>query len=158
MYNKNIYSLSEMAVTIEFSKEIDIITNEKVISAFELINKKGFPGYREAVPAYSSLTIYYNPVEIKRLRPYLDRSVAAVVIERLTEILSDLPTRDVTLQNIVSIPVCYEEEYAPDIAGVAAYCGLNIQQVISLHTNCIYRVFFTGFVPGFPYMGFEFYE
>lgn len=41
-----------------------------------------------------------------------------------------------------------------DVAAVARTMGLSEEQVIALHTNCLYRVEATGFTPGFAYLGY----
>lgn len=56
-------------------------------------------------------------------------------------------------QRQVEIPVHYGGEYGPDLAAVAAHCGLSEQQVIHRHSAAQYTVFFLGFQPGFAYLG-----
>ena len=51
------------------------------------------------------------------------------------------------------MPVCYESQYAPDLAEVAERSGLDIDGVIALHSGTRYHIYMIGFVPGFPYMG-----
>jgi inhibitor of KinA len=54
---------------------------------------------------------------------------------------------------ILSIPVCYEGEYAPDLDWVASQKGLTGEEVVSIHSIGVYRVYMVGFLPGFSYMG-----
>jgi KipI family sensor histidine kinase inhibitor len=49
-----------------------------------------------------------------------------------------------------SIPVVYD---GPDIDRVARHNGLAPVQVVTLHAQRIYKVYFLGFAPGFPYLG-----
>lgn len=51
------------------------------------------------------------------------------------------------------IPVCYEQEFAPDLGWVAGQRGLGKEEVIRLHCTPTYRVYMIGFLPGFSYMG-----
>jgi KipI family sensor histidine kinase inhibitor len=51
------------------------------------------------------------------------------------------------------VPVCYDGEYAPDLAEVAAACGVTMEQAIEIHCSRSYVVYVVGFSPGFPYMG-----
>jgi len=53
----------------------------------------------------------------------------------------------------LTIPVCYSEEYGPDIGEVAKLHDLSIPDVIELHSSVLYMVYFLGFVPGFAYLG-----
>ncbi len=53
----------------------------------------------------------------------------------------------------IDIPVCYGDEFGPDLADVAALHSLTIEQTIKIHTSQIYRTYFLGFAPGFAYLG-----
>ena len=48
------------------------------------------------------------------------------------------------------IPCIYE---GPDLAVVAKSCGISETEVIQIHSEKIYHVYFLGFLPGFAYMG-----
>ena len=51
------------------------------------------------------------------------------------------------------MPVCYEGEFAPDLAEVARLTGLTPDEVVALHSGTRFHVYMLGFLPGFPYMG-----
>jgi KipI family sensor histidine kinase inhibitor len=51
-----------------------------------------------------------------------------------------------------TIPVCYDDEFALDLADVASACGLSKEAVIELHIGAEYTVAMLGYAPGFPYM------
>ena len=53
----------------------------------------------------------------------------------------------------VEIPVCYGNEYGPDLADLAATHGISPERVVELHCGAQYIVYFVGFVPGFAYLG-----
>jgi inhibitor of KinA len=53
----------------------------------------------------------------------------------------------------VEIPVCYEGEFASDLADVAARSGLTTQRVVELHSGADYLAHAVGFAPGFAYLG-----
>jgi inhibitor of KinA len=50
------------------------------------------------------------------------------------------------------VPVCYDADLAPDLAGVAAFGGCSTDEVVALHTGRVYRVYMVGFIPGFAYL------
>lgn len=54
--------------------------------------------------------------------------------------------------DVVEIMVRYGGEEGPDLAAVAAHCGLGEDDVIGLHSGATYTVGFIGFSPGFPYL------
>lgn len=54
---------------------------------------------------------------------------------------------------VYTIPVCYDANFGLDIEALAAEKQMSAQKLISLHTKPTYRVYFTGFLPGFLYLG-----
>jgi KipI family sensor histidine kinase inhibitor len=54
--------------------------------------------------------------------------------------------------NNQEIPVCYEPNYAPDLADVALICNIQPEDVPRLHAQAPHRVRFLGFMPGFAYI------
>ena len=44
-------------------------------------------------------------------------------------------------------------EYGPDLEEVAHYHGLQVEDVIRIHSEITYFVYMLGFTPGFPYLG-----
>ena len=55
--------------------------------------------------------------------------------------------------NTWEIPVCYNEEFGIDLIEFSREKRLSIPEVIELHSEQIYTVFFIGFLPGFLYLG-----
>ena len=53
----------------------------------------------------------------------------------------------------VELPVCYEPEFALDLAEVAKKAELEPEQVARRHAAGEYRVLMMGFAPGHAYMG-----
>lgn len=51
------------------------------------------------------------------------------------------------------IPVCYDAFFGIDLNKMSKEKNLSKEEVIQLHTNTIYTVFFIGFLPGFLYLG-----
>src|ERR1044071_1078461 len=77
-----IFSLGDSCVTLDFGNLIDESVNKKVISLFHFLNEHPLPGMSEAVPAYSSITIYYDLFQIRK-RAAPGKTVAEWVIEEL---------------------------------------------------------------------------
>lgn len=96
----------------------------------------------EVIPAYQSLTLYYPDVESQQLKETTERALSSLV----------LPERH-TSTRTVEIPVCYAEQYAPDLPQVVEYTGLSRAEVIKRHTASTYQVHMLGFLPGFLYLG-----
>jgi inhibitor of KinA len=53
----------------------------------------------------------------------------------------------------VWIPVCYGGEYGPDLEDVARHNKLSPDEVVRIHSEPAYFIHFTGFLPGFPFLG-----
>ncbi|RCH56282.1 allophanate hydrolase subunit 1 [Mucilaginibacter hurinus] len=138
---------------MQFGNDINTGTLQRVKRYHALIEANPFPGFYAAVPAYATLSIFYNPVEVMQ-SPELS---GADCINRLTAYLKSLDDVNVaepsTCGTTVNIPVCYGGKFGPDLSEVAAVNGLSEQQVIQLHNEAVYTVYMIGFVPGFAYLG-----
>lgn len=139
--------LGEAALVMEFGTTIELETNQLILLWKETIERALLPGVIEVVPAYTTLTIFFAPESISTtVNPY----------HQLKEWISQLHPHSATLQDqqeIKEIPVCYEAPYALDLDFVAEANGLSAEEVIRLHTNQDYPVYFLGFSPGFPFLG-----
>ncbi len=138
-----IYNIHDQAITIEFSQEISEGTNLLVIAMQHAIESNPIKGFVEAVPAYGSLTVYFNEhVSAATVRTWLsDLSVQVSNTSLATE------------GKQISIPVCYDPSLGVDLPWVAEHLNLSMEAIIALHTSIEYRVYMIGFIPGFPYMG-----
>lgn len=147
-----IFPISETAVTIDFGNKISVELNEKVIQLAEIIKNNNFDGFIELVPAYSSLTIFYNLLTVKKNYSQFETTFAFVESFLKTS-LKSLQTNDFDNQTPIKIPVDYSDEFALDLDFVAQNANLTKDAVIKIHTSQVYRVFMVGFLPAFAYMG-----
>ena len=147
-----IFPLGDFVLTIDFGNVIDENINKKVISLFKAIQRDPLPGMIEAVPAYSSLSIIYDPVFIRK--NFSKNNTAFDWVKEQTEkfLQTHIESNEKT-PRLIKIPVCYEQEFGTDIANIAKAKQLNKEEIIQLHTMKQYRVYMLGFLPGFPYMG-----
>lgn len=133
----------DCAVLVEFSDSISEEANRKIRALYDNIQKEKIKGIVDLVPAFCSLLVSYDP----KLISY--RSLCT----QLERCLSMASSVESTQKKVVAIPVCYEEEYGPDLKFVAEHAGLSIQEVIEIHTSREYLIYMLGFQPGFPYLG-----
>ncbi|MEO8403011.1 MAG: 5-oxoprolinase subunit PxpB [Chitinophagaceae bacterium] len=147
-----IFPLGDAAITIDFGSIIDEQINKKILAGFHQLQKDPLPAMIEAVPAYSSLTVYYDLAVLKKIIPG-EKILYDWMKEQLEK--RDPASWDENNQpaRIVKVPVCYENEFAPDIAQLASYNNIGVEEVIALHVSASYRVYMLGFLPGFAYMG-----
>ena len=54
---------------------------------------------------------------------------------------------------IWKIPVCYDAKFGLDLEELALVKQCSKEEIISLHTEAIYTIYFIGFLPGFYYLG-----
>ncbi|MEM7682567.1 MAG: 5-oxoprolinase/urea amidolyase family protein [Planctomycetota bacterium] len=55
-------------------------------------------------------------------------------------------------QQPLTIPVCYDRAFGPDVEASAEALGLSADRLIEAHAGASYRVDFLGFSPGFGYL------
>ena len=147
-----ISSLGENALIIDFGNTIDESINKLVHSLFYQLQHDPIPGMIEAVPAYSSLTIYYDILFIRNI---LNKQTTAFewVSESLKKFIPKENIETGDPQILVKVPVCYEIEYAPDLGFIASQNKISDNEAVYLHTSTTYHIYMLGFLPGFAYMG-----
>ena len=96
------------------------------------------PGVVELVPGYRTVLIVADPGQAEAL----DELAA-----RLPHL--ELPPAGAVAGETVEIPVRYDGEDLPEVAGLT---GLAPDEVVRRHTAPEYTVAFLGFSPGFPYL------
>jgi inhibitor of KinA len=97
---------------------------------------------RDTVVGYATVTVYFDPLLVDG--PWLESEMRAVALQA-----DESPPAG---QAIVDVPVCYDGEFGPDLADVAAFAAAAPAEVVRLHASREYRVYLVGFVPGFAYM------
>lgn len=147
----HIFPLAEYAAVAVFGEDIDPLINARVSQLCASLEGDPFPGMQELVPAYASLTVYFDPVTVRRDLPGTSAwaSVREVLMKRIHH-PGPLAAPD---NRCVDIPVCYDPSLGPDLAWVAAHCRLSPADVVRLHSETEYRVYMNGFIPGFAYLG-----
>ena len=147
-----IFSLGDSAVTIDLGNYISEMLNRKVLAMQQWLYEHTFDGLKDILVGYSSVTILYDPVVIKKIyNP--SHTVYNWVQEKLQNAYEHSGEGVHRNGNIVRIPVCYAEEYGTDLASVAAQKQIPLSAVIDIHTARTYKVYMIGFLPGFSYMG-----
>ncbi len=148
----DIYALNEYALTVAYGHDINSNLSRQVLNLDAWLHKKPFPGFRTTVPAYATLSIYYDPHQVIR-SPLPGISCFDKVASYIRSLAPAMPeTADRPYRHVV-IPVCYGGSFGPDLPAVAAYHQLSAQDVIDLHSQGSYNVYMMGFIPGFAYLG-----
>ncbi|WP_052013258.1 5-oxoprolinase subunit PxpB [Halalkalibacter akibai] len=147
--NIKIDPVSETAVTVSFGDEINLTIHQQVQALSSYLEKNPFQGFVEAVPAFTSVTVFYEPLKIQGMfqRP------SELVCSTMADIVADLKVEKLEKGREVVIPVCYGGEFGPDLEYVSSYTNLSKEEVIHIHSSEQYLVYMIGFAPGFPYLG-----
>lgn len=144
MNELEIINAGDSALFCRLSESIDPVINRKVMLLAESLHKESISGITEWVPSYSGIMIYFDPLTIDCL------SLRRLLLEKFSLINS------VSLKNkksVIILPVCYGNEYGPDISVVAKRNQLSVEEVITIHSTPLYYIYMLGFTPGFPYLG-----
>ncbi|CAI6079848.1 5-oxoprolinase subunit B [Cohnella sp. JJ-181] len=150
--------LGDSAITVQLGETICRQTHDRVRQLAEHLERSRFAGMIEHVPAFLSVTVYFDPFEaLAGLGDPADLSGSAdpmaLVAGWLADNLAKLEETAQEKPRLTEIPVCYGGELGPDLPEVAAVHGLSEQEVIEIHASAEYLVYMLGFAPGFAYLG-----
>ncbi len=145
-------TLGDMALLVEIGDTIDESTHRRVQTAWRSLAAAPLPGVIELVPAYTSVTVFYDPLLAVRAGAPQDKIVEWLTTQ-LHERIKNPPKMEKFKGRTVEIPVCYDPEFGPDLGLVAKQAKLTPEEVIKRHGKPEYLVYLVGFAPGFPYLG-----
>jgi inhibitor of KinA len=147
-----IFPLGDAAATLDMGNTISEALNQKALAMQQWLLDHPFEGLKDCLVAYSSLTVLYNPVIIKKYY-HPPTTIFDWVADRLQQAFEKGVETVNETREVISIPVCYEAPFGPDLAALAQQKELTEQDVVTLHTSTTYNVYMIGFLPGFSYMG-----
>jgi inhibitor of KinA len=133
--------LGDSAVTISLGDSISEEIHARVRALCARLDAKPPVGMVEYVPAYTTVTVFFDP---------LHRAATRTAIASLVD---DLDSVSTATPRTVDIPVCYGGDLGPDLEMVAEQAKLSPDEVVAIHTAGDYLVYMIGFAPGFPYLG-----
>ena len=144
--------LGESSVVVEFGNEIAEEINAQAIALADHLDRNPFPGFIEAVPAYTSTTVFFDLAKLARSIE-CGENIATFVKGVLNESIAAMSATTAPASKIVEIPTDFSPAAGLDLESVARHCQLGIEDVIDIFTSRTYRVYMVGFLPGFAYMG-----
>ena len=113
----------------------DIISFERQVKEIDSI--------LDTIIAYNSLLIRYQ-------NPIVDKELTISQLKKKSAASSYLTKQD---QFLWEIPVCYDASFGIDLEEIANKKKCSVTDIIRLHTETDYIVYFIGFQPGFLYLG-----
>jgi len=148
-----IFPLGDSALTVEFGTGISLDLNKKALALAAYFDQKPFAGFIECVPAYSSTSVFYDPVKVRANNEQFATAFDAVKSLAETGINATGGSPGINKAREIEIPVNFGREAALDLDFVAENHCLSTEEVVDIFTAATYRVFMLGFLPGFAYMG-----
>ena len=133
----------DSAILIDWHAEISISISNDILEFHKKIKDLKDKNIVEVIIGYSSLTIVFK----KRITDYFKE------VKSLKEVYN---LKDISFKRtpfIWQIPVCYDVEFGKDLQEMSNMTKLEISEIITLHSEKLYRVYFIGFLPGFCYLG-----
>ncbi|MDO7886433.1 5-oxoprolinase subunit PxpB [Hymenobacter cheonanensis] len=147
-----LYPLGDAAVVLELGQAIAPATHRLLQALARLLDQHPPPGLREYVPAFTTLTVYYDPWLLSQASEVLPYEQMASALQALLP-AARAAAADYRPGPLMEIPVCYGGDFGPDLAAVAQHTQLAPAAVIARHARPEYLVYMVGFAPGFPYLG-----
>jgi len=141
--SKTYKSFGPKAILIEWKPVINLGILNDIIDFRDKIKNQKSGLFLDFCVGYNSLTLLFkeNIADFKK------------EIEGLQEIDAFITTSLKTQNYQWEIPVCYDLEFGIDLKEMSNLSNLDISEIIEIHSNNLYTVFFIGFLPGFLYLG-----
>ena len=134
---------SDQALLVYLGQEIGLPAHERVMKLTRALQAKPPAWLRNLQPAYCSLLVSFDGCQV-------DHAEVETTLRAYEQRARSLRSRK---PKTVEVPVCYGEEFGPDLAEVAKLHNLTPEEVIRLHCSRMYCAYFLGFAPGFAYLG-----
>ena len=147
-----IQQLGDSAIILDFADESSDAGEllKRSLSAADALERASIPGVIEVTSAYQSVALF---LDLNRIASLVNgRSIADFLHEKIVSLVRAGGHRSKIRARSVEVPVCYDFEFAPDLARVAEHTSLEQTEVIELHSSATYITACIGFMPGFPFL------
>lgn len=135
--------LGSIALLIEWPQEINIDILGSIANFREEIESQLNDIVLETVPAYCSLTVFFDTNKAKY----------SSIVKKIKQIYINTKDEKEISTKLWKIPICYDTEYGIDLDEMCKEKKLSREKFIELHSKTVYDVYFIGFLPGFLYLG-----
>lgn len=145
-----VWPLGDCALTVDFGvPEVQTLSPQahgRVLGFCQqlasLQAQGSLPGVIEWLPAFQAVTVYFDPDQV-------DPDSLAARLAQLAQAGHSARAQG----RRWALPVCFDPEFAPDLADLAQARGLSPARVVALMSSTPFTVYMLGFLPGFPYLG-----
>ncbi len=135
--------LGSIAALVEWPYKIDYNILNDINLFRNTLNAELVEYVLDTVPAYNSITVFFNTKKIKY----------SGIVKKIKEAYKIKNKKQINNTILWKIPVCYEDEFGIDLELLSQSKKISKQKIIKLHSSTIYDVHFIGFLPGFLYLG-----
>ncbi len=148
MNELTIEALGDSAICVQVDGP-PLAANARIHRLAAAVRNARLPAVRDVVPGMCALVVHVDPrhADLDRLESVIR---AAATMEPGP---AGTGGEGEAAAAIVEIPVTYGGAVGVDLAEVAAACSMDAAEVCRRHAQPEYVVCFTGFLPGFPYLG-----
>jgi inhibitor of KinA len=143
-------ALGDSALTIELGASISPRVNRRVHALAHALSVHPIFGVLDVVPAFASLTLFYDPVRVQAAYP--DMPPGRALELELGKRYREAAKAPAIGSREVDLPVYYGGDFGPDLQELAHLHGMTEQAFIDLHAKRSYSVYMLGFAPGFAYL------
>lgn len=147
------FQISENAISIEFGDGINEDTLNRIGKLNKCIKQNTFAGLLSTIPAYTTLTLYFDPVGLMIDACLKGSTTVDKISGYITSLNVETKNDQQTHNPIIQIPVCYDAIFGFDLQELSSFYQLTKEEIIEIHSSAVYTVYMIGFVPGFPYLG-----
>jgi antagonist of KipI len=133
----------EGACIARLGASMEPATHQRVLALLSALDAAPPLGLRDLTPTAAAILIQFDPLQTS----------AATIAAHVRAVLATAAGHAVASGRLVRIPVRYGGADGPDLEPLARGLGMAPGDVVRLHTGAEYRVYFLGFVGGFPYLG-----
>ena len=134
----------DSCVHLLLGDEISTAMHNRVKKLYLALRDQKIAGIREVVPAYRSVSVYYDPIQMSRRE--LVEWVKCCIRDGNGEQAGGKVRK-------IRIPTVFGGEYGPDLKRVADFHGFTQEQVVEKFCKAEFLNYFLGFMPGKPYLG-----
>jgi len=133
---------SDQATLVYLGEEIGLTAHARVLKLLRHLQNQPIPWLRNLQPAYCSLLVTFDPCLV-------DHAQVEATLRAFEKSVESTPW---PRPRIIEIPVCYCDEFGPDLKDVAKLHNTNPSKIIQIHSSRTYHAYFLGFAPGFAYL------
>lgn len=136
----------DSALLVRLSADaISARVNGRVLALLAALDAAALDGVRDYTPAYASLLVSFDPAITTR--------AAVTDAVRAAWRATRGRRRRPAARGVIHVPVRYGGAAGFDLDEVARLTGLSAAEVVRRHAGTEYRVYFLGFLAGYPYLG-----